>query len=118
MPGDRPKPEEGRRQLIREAGHGIRKPQGRARHPGKTKEGSLVQKIWAEMQKGKPAPESRRKEEVTPNLADNLMNLDCHGASALRFLIKAEDAKKEKAGKDEPSSASISISDMCQGRGK
>ncbi|GEM_PF-1644940 len=117
MPGDRPKPD-GKKQLIREACHGIRKPQGRARHPGKTGQESMVQKIWKMMQEGKPAPESRRKEEVTPNLADNLMNLDCHGASALRFLIKAEDAKKKKAGKDEPSSASISILDMRQGRGK
>lgn len=113
MPGDRPKPD-GKKQLIREAGHGVREPQGRARHPGKTKEGGLVQQIWAEMQKGKPEPEGRRG-RITPNLADNLMNLDCHGASALQFLIKAEDAK-EKAGEGEPSSASISISEAASGK--
>jgi len=96
MSGDRPEPE-GKKQLIREAGHGIRKPQGRARHPGKTKEGSMVQTIWAEMQKGKPEPEGRRREEVTPNLADNLMNLDCSGGAAFRFLIEAGDAAKGKS---------------------
>ena len=115
MSGDRPKPEGGRRQLIREAGHGIREPQGRPRAPEKR---SLIQKIWADAQKGNlPEPTSegpRGKGKINPNLARNLMGLDCHGASPLKFLIQMGDANKAK--EDEPSSASISISDITSGK--